>query len=378
MNAASRVAGDAERASAEPTPATDPEPTALSSKPKAWARLIGPPVLLAVSLVVTLAISELFFTLLLAHPSLLRGLPQATVGHVRRLYLAHDRNLIQAMPCCARYDPDLFYTLRPGQFRFRNREFDTAFRVNHLGLRDSESDLRSPQVVVLGDSYAMGWGVDQEATLARLVARSTGLRALNAGIAGYGTVREMRLLDRIDTSALRYLVIQYCDDDVLETRPFTSHGNVFEVSDESRYGEDVKRAERRKRYWFGRRTYEFLRDVFAPEREPGPRPATPAEHARYFANTVLHAGHTDLSKVRLIAFEISQSRSVDGSFALALRKEVATDGYPRFVGNMTVLNLEGRLEPQHYYDLDDHLTQEGQAAVAAAVIEAIRQDEAPR
>jgi hypothetical protein len=344
-------------------------------RPKSWVRLIGAPLLLAASLVVTLAVSEGFFTLLLARPSLLRGLPQATVGHVRRLYLAHDRNLIQAMPCCARYDPELFYTLRPGQFRFRNREFDNGFRVNHLGLRDSESALRSPQVVVVGDSYAMGWGVDQDATLAALIGQSTGLRALNAGIAGYGTVREMRLLDRIDTTALRYLVIQYCDDDVLETRPFSSHGNVFEVGDEGRYAEDVKRAERRKRYWFGRRTYEFLRGVFAPEREPGPRPATAAEHARYFVNAVLHAGHTDLSNVRLIVFEISQSRTVDGSFAVALQKEMATNGYPRVIGDMTVLSLEGRLEAKHYYDLDDHLTKEGQAAVAAAVIEAIRRHE---
>lgn len=347
-------------------------------KAKAWARLIGPPLLLAASSLVTLALSEGFFTLLLAHPSLLRAMPQGAVSHVRRLYLAHDRNLIQAMPCCARFDPELFYTLRPGRFRFRNREFDDVYRVNHLGLRDTEAALRSPQVVVLGDSYAMGWGVDQDATLASVIGRSTGLRALNAGIAGYGTVREMRMLDRVDTSALRYLVIQYCDDDVLETRPFTNHGNVFEVGDEGRYGEDVKRAERRKRYWFGRRTYEFLHDVFAPGPEPGPRPATAAEHARYFVNTVIHAGRTDLSNVRLIVFEISQSRSVDGSFALALEREVATDGYPHFVGNMIVLDLEGHLEPRHYYDLDDHLTKEGQGAVAAAVVEAIRRDEAPR
>jgi hypothetical protein len=228
---------------------------------------------------------------------------------------------------------------------------------------------------VIGDSYAMGWGVDQDATLAAVIGRSTGLRALNAGIAGYGTVREMRLLDRVDTSALRYLVVQYCDDDVLETRPFTSHGNVFEVGDEGRYIEDVKRAERRKRYWFGRRTYEFLRDVFAPERDPGPRPATAAEHARFFVNAVLHAGHTDLSRVHLVVFEISQSRTVDGSFALALQKELATNTYPRFIEDMTVLNLQGHLEPRHYYDLDDHITKDGQAAVAAAVVEAIRRHE---
>ena len=95
-------------------------------------------------------------------------------------------------------------------------------------------------------------------------------------------------------------------------------------------------------------------------------------------NAVLHAGHADLSRTRLVVFEISQSRSVDGSFALALRKELASGAYPHFVGDMAVLSLEGRLKPEHYYDLDDHLTKEGQAAVAAAVIEAIRRDQGGR
>ena len=83
--------------------------------------------------------------------------------------------------------------------------------MNRLGLRDDEASLRAPAVVVLGDSYAMGWGVAQDETIAEVIERETGLRALNAGIASYGTVREMRLLDRIDTSRLRYLVIQYCN-----------------------------------------------------------------------------------------------------------------------------------------------------------------------
>lgn len=336
------------------------------------ARVLGPPLLLAFSLVVTLTIAEAFFTLLLVKPSLLRALPATTVSHVRHYYLAHDRNMIQAMRECARFDPHLFYTLRPGTFHFRNREFDNEFRVNSLGVRDEESALEAPQVVVLGDSYAMGWGVDQDKTIAKTIERKTGLRSLNAGIAGYGTVREMRLLDRIDTRALRDLVIVYCNDDTLENRPFLSHGE-FTVADAARYEEDVRRSERRKRYWFGRRTFEFLRDVVAPEAEPGPRPAGSADEARYFVNAIHHAGHTDLSRVRIVAVEVSQSRVVDSHFALAVRKEIGADIYPRQIRSMIVVDLVGRLKPEHYYDLDDHLREEGQIAVAEAVIEALRE-----
>ena len=337
-------------------------------------RILGPPLLLALSVLLTLAIAEGLFTLPLVKPLLLRWLPATTVRHVRRYYLAHDRNMIQAMPECARYDPQLFYTLRPGTFRFRNREFDNEFRVNRLGVRDDEESLRRPVVVVLGDSYAMGWGVGQDETLAKLIEETTGLKALNAGIASYGTVREMRLLDRIDTSHLRYLVIQYCNDDFLENRPFMNRGNAFAVGDETLYRKDVRRAERRKRYWFGRRTVEILRDVLAPARPSGPRPASPEDQARYFVNAVLHAGRTDLSRVRIVAFEIAQSRVVSSAFGLAVRREAAAREYPPHIRDMRVLDRVGHLRPEDYYDLDDHLRASGHRAVAAAVVEAMRED----
>lgn len=340
------------------------------------AKGVGPLLLLAFSVVVTLTLAEALFTLLLVKPSLLRVLPATTASHVRRYYLAHDRNLIQAMRECARFDPELFYTLRPGTFRFRNREFDDEFRVNSLGVRDDESALRAPQIVVLGDSYAMGWGVEEADTIAKTLERETGLRALNAGIASYGTVREMRLLDRVDTTALRDLVIVYCNDDVIENRPFMSHGE-FSVGDAGRYEEDVRRAERRKRYWFGRRTIEFLRDVVTPAPDTGPRPVSPESEARYFANAVLHAGRTDLSRVRIVAFEVSQSRTVDSHFALAMRQEVSAETYPAHIRNMVVLDLVGRLKPEHYYDLDDHLRPEGQHAIAEAVADALGAAGAP-
>jgi hypothetical protein len=340
------------------------------------ARFFGPPLLLAGSVLVTLVIAEGFFTLLLVRPSLLRVLPATTASHVRHYYLAHDRNMVQAMPECARYDKELFYTLRPGTFRFRNREFDNEFRVNHLGLRDDEASLHEPVVVVLGDSYAMGWGVDQDKTLAKVIQRETGMRSLNAGIASYGTVREMRLLDRIDTSRLRYLVIQYCNDDFLENRPFANHDNTFSVGDEGHYAEDVRRAWRRKKYWFGRRTFEFLKDVFTPDEHPGPRPESPQDEAFHFVNAVRHAGRTDLSKVRIIAFEVTQSRAVDSGFTLAVRREVAAEKYPACIRDMTVIDLTGHLKAADYYDLDDHLRESGQLAVAKAVIEAIRAEEA--
>jgi hypothetical protein len=162
---------------------------------------------------------------------------------------------------------------------------------------------------------------------------------------------------------------------VIETVPFADQGS-FDVGSSADYRQDVRRAARRQRYWLGRRTYEFLRDVFAPETVPMPRPVSPEEEALDFVNALLHAGHADLSHARLIVFEIRQTRVVDGTFVLALRREIASERYPAWVRDMVTLDLEGHLRPEHYYDLDDHLRKEGQAAVAESVAQALRREEA--
>jgi len=50
-------------------------------------------------------------------------------------------------------------------------EFTNEVRVNHLGVRDDEASLVAPDVIVIGDSHAMGWGVDQGARCARARAK---------------------------------------------------------------------------------------------------------------------------------------------------------------------------------------------------------------
>jgi hypothetical protein len=152
----------------------------------------------------------------------LRHIPvMAAIGPLRtsarELYLL-DRNYLQIDPAAIRWDAELGYTLRPGEFRFSNTEFSTSYRVNSLGPRDDEASLHQPEVVVLGDSFAMGWGVEQNETFAQVLERLTGLRVLNAGVSSYGTVRELRMLARVDTSATSWVVIQFCNNDFFENR----------------------------------------------------------------------------------------------------------------------------------------------------------------
>jgi len=107
--------------------------------------------------------------------------PNRSDSSFKQVYRHFNRALIQFDASCAQYDPELAYTLKPGVCTFANVEFTNEVRVNHLGVRDDEASLVAPDVIVIGDSHAMGWGVDQGATLPRVLAQKSGLKVLNAG-----------------------------------------------------------------------------------------------------------------------------------------------------------------------------------------------------
>src|SRR5262245_4382057 len=120
------------------------------------------------------ALAEVVVLTLLRHPSVLAKLPAGMLLSFRRLYMMVDRPIIQYDPNMATYDPELFYTLKPGRFVFEAREFSTEYSVNSLGVRDDERSLDKPEIVVIGDSFAMGWAVQQEEAFPQLIERKTG------------------------------------------------------------------------------------------------------------------------------------------------------------------------------------------------------------
>src|SRR5262249_39758267 len=126
----------------------------------------------------------------------------------REYYMRFERHIVQYLPEGAEFDPHLAYRLKPGRCRFTNREYDHEIPVDSAGMRDREDALVRPRIVVTGDSFAMGWGVAQDETLAARLAALTGEKTLNAAEPSYGTAREVLLLRHVDLSAAHALVIQ--------------------------------------------------------------------------------------------------------------------------------------------------------------------------
>ena len=186
--------------------------------------------------------------LLLTHPQWLRHSPSNFRSHFVDYYLNHHRGIIQNQGDHASWDLFLGYRLRPGLFTFSNLEFSNRFKVNSQGFRDDEDSLVAPEIIVLGDSYAMGWGVEQNQVFADVLEAQTQIKVLNTAVSSYSTVRQLRVLEEVDRSGLRYLIISYCNNDDFENANFRRGSRIRE----SWFVEQVETEKRRTSYFLGK------------------------------------------------------------------------------------------------------------------------------
>ena len=321
-------------------------------------------------LFVALVLAEGLLLLMYHHPA--AWYPAGLQNFLRTEYFFR-RRIVQMDERTARYDLELFYTLQPGAFVFSNPEFSTQFVVNRLGVRDNQRSLEQPEIVVVGDSYAMGWGVQQDESFPELLERRTGRLVLNAAVSSYGTVRERRMLDRIDLRRAETLVVQYAPNDFAENDEFRKHANRYTASSREDWLAAIAQQRRYQRYWPFRMVYDTVvwikRGITGWPRggfEPSQYPA--AEAAELFLNALMHASPTDLSRLQIIVMDID----ADPAFIRALDRLHRAESYPPYIRNLRVVDLSQRLTPAMHYVLDDHLNARGHQAIADALMEVVR------
>jgi len=146
------------------------------TSPRRSGRVLGRVALAFGSLAITLALLELVAT--------------ARLGDrfVRGAHLGNDWKV------AGRIDPELGWSGRPNaRGRVRSGSMDYTIALNSAGFRDPERALQKPagtaRVVVLGDSVAWGWGVEQGERFSDLLeARlGPGVEVLNLACPAHGT-----------------------------------------------------------------------------------------------------------------------------------------------------------------------------------------------
>jgi lysophospholipase L1-like esterase len=132
---------------------------------------------------------------------------------------AYERNVVQVYS--SQPHPTVQYVNRE-RFagEFNNREFHTHVRINERGLRDRDYPYQKPpgvrRVLLLGDSFVFGWGVEAEESIAKqLERRLAGVEVLNGGCSGWSTAQEGAFLR---DEGIRYdpdvVLLFFCENDV--------------------------------------------------------------------------------------------------------------------------------------------------------------------
>lgn len=303
----------------------------------------------------------------------------ALIRTARDYYIYCDRRTVTYEDGQGRYDPQVDYTFEPGEFVFTNREFEVGHFVNRLGLRDDEASLDGPDVIVLGDSHASGWGVDQSASFPELIESATELRVLNAAIPSFATPRQMRLLERLDRSRLRALVIQYAENDYAENRWFGEHENEPRVMSREEFEKNRQSYKSVDRAYF---PFKFLR-IYWPMlyrnlteyRSSSPVPThllperEPVKEAEAFLNVLVN-GDADLSGVPTIVLEVISYNANSSAFVRAvdsLSQILPFAEDPRMPIIRTV-DVAPVLRDQDYLLYDDHMSASGHHRVADMLI----------
>jgi lysophospholipase L1-like esterase len=327
-----------------------------------------------VSAMLTLVLVEVLFPLPLSI-STLWHVPGFQAIAARQYWL--DSDLIQWTPACAQWDPALSYTLRPGTCTLSNPVYTNEYRINTLGVRDDEESLKQPDIVVLGDSLSMGMGVEQDETYANQLERMLNRKVLNTGISSYGTARELGMLQRVDRSRARYLLIQYCSNDFDENREFVENGGKLPARAREWFDTQVQISNTRRRYYPGKFTDNLLWFVWQPLWEllqsgPSARERTPEPSDQGLKDLfeVIERHPVDLSGMKIIIFQM-EFLNVETDPA-RLEQLLTEYRHSSRLSGAQILDVMTGLGPEHFLPLDGHLSALGHRRVAERLASVIR------
>jgi len=255
------------------------------------------------------------------------------------------------LPGCITPDPDLVYKPSIGSCKFHHIEFDITLNFTDEG-RNTGAKPAGTGIAVIGDSHAMGWGVNDEETFAARLQQLTGRPVYNLGVASYATARELirleksGLLDKVDT-----IIIQYCNNDYNENLMFDTasreqlHEKVFgkhspdDVPQYSRLGFIAKG------YWL------TLKSPFSSLASKLRRKNFTRHYRAFIAEVRKHSD--SLRGKRVIVF-------YSNPFGQKYRNYPA--GTDAVLPNVSFVDLD--LDWSDYYRLDGHLTAEGHRKAA--------------
>ena len=115
----------------------------------------------------------------------------------KQIYFKGYRNIWQNNRNCSIFDKNLLYKPKIGTCEFKNPEFKTSLIFGEYYREHSnslDSNTSEDYIIVLGDSTAMGWGVNNNETFSYHLEKKLNTKVYNMAVSSYGSVREIKKL----------------------------------------------------------------------------------------------------------------------------------------------------------------------------------------
>lgn len=335
------------------------------SRPTAWISLGV--------LAVIVTIGELFAASWIKSPE---KIPGSFRTGFKWLYAHNYGQVIQIVPECSEYDSAFYYNLIPNNTcTFSNVEFANKFTANSRGFRDDDSSLVKPEIICLGDSYMMGWGVDQDQAVPAELEKLTGRRTLNAGMSSFGTARELMRYRTLDTSNVKYLVIQYCTNDNEENQAYLGNNHVLKISSRATYDSLRFKNEWNKKYFPGKyfvlaSKYQAKESLKSMLGKPPSNIGMPIEYprdAKMFLD-ILKDFPVNFQKTKVLVFEGIDVDHRNNDFKNAVETLLQDPAYKNHFGDaVRVVDIASLMQPDDFYIIDGHFRAVAHKKVAHAL-----------
>ncbi|MFK7773764.1 MAG: hypothetical protein AB8F94_16555 [Saprospiraceae bacterium] len=286
------------------------------------------------------------------------------------MYFQYSRNIPSFQMGLGKYDPDLFYTLQPGNSVNSNLEYSNHYQVNSQGIRDDETSLYFPEIIMLGDSHTMGWGVEQEETFANLLEKRMATKILNTGIVSYGTSREYLMFQKLKTDSCQTIVWQYCSNDMRENKSFLENGNELKISSEREYQFRYKRNFLQSNYYPFKYSFETfahqIRKVRKQRKEDVPSLGLSDQVDNFFRIIKLMQ---EGFKGEIIIFNLESFDTTD-QYYLAFKKYVEENHLEK----IQLIDFSTILKKEDYFIIDGHINVSGHQKVSEAIFRKIQNE----
>lgn len=145
------------------------------------------------------------------------GFDNSELRRSQQMYYAAapTRSIWQADAGCAVVDEVVGYTAKLGVCKFRNHEFDTELHYTADGWRHPEDPVADlGKLLILGDSQAMGWGVNFDENFTYLLGEK-GYKVRNYAVSSHATEQQLRLaVSSPFFTEAEVILLQYCENDL--------------------------------------------------------------------------------------------------------------------------------------------------------------------